>query len=421
MKEAPLPSITSPKEKISESFELKQDEKNYLLNIEIINQDIILNLVDLNEFMKEYEFKLAFNELKELNKVFSMLSSCQEFLDYMKALISNKKLLIKNTAENQMSIEFIAEYLLKQNIISFGLTQKKFNLELISQNLYKKVSSLTKNLKNLDNNYQEIVSQCNNIKETTKKIQKENKLLKEENKLIKEENKIIREENKNIKEEIKNVIERMNNLENIINSSKKEITELKKVNNNNIAKMKLQNLINTSIIETPYELDMLYSAIKDRMKKEVKEIKKIFQATRDGGRPEYFHRKCNNIPNTLILYRSVGNRRFGAFASKCWESNNKGIIDKNCFLFSLDNNKIFPPKNNNYYYLSNNAYNGPSFYYNNFFCLSIDTKDPIRYNSLKTYEVYHKEIFYGDENALSEDGQNKGVYAKEYEVFQVLF
>ena len=267
MKEAPLPSITSPKEKISESFELKQDEKNYLLNIEIINQDIILNLVDLNEFMKEYEFKLAFNELKELNKVFSMLSSCQEFLDYMKALISNKKLLIKNTAENQMSIEFIAEYLLKQNIISFGLTQKKFNLELISQNLYKKVSSLTKNLKNLENNYQEIVSQCNNIKETTKKIQ-------EENQLLKEENKIIREENKNIKEEIKNVIERMNNLENIINSSKKEITELKKVNNNNIAKMKLQNLINTSIIETPYELDMLYSAIKDRMKKEVKEKKK---------------------------------------------------------------------------------------------------------------------------------------------------
>ena len=414
MKEAPLPSITSPKEKISESFELKQDEKNYLLNIEIINQDIILNLVNQSEFMKEYEFKLAFNELKELNKVFSMLSSCQEFLDYMKALISNKKLLIKNTAENQMSIEFIAEYLLKQNIISFGLTQKKFNLELISQNLYKKVSSLTKNLKNLENNYQEIVSQCNNIKETTKKIQ-------EENQLLKEENKILREENKNIKEEIKNVIERMNNLENIINSSKKEITELKKVNNNNIAKMKLQNLINTSIIETPYELDMLYSAIKDRMKKEVKEIKKIFQATRDGGRPEYFHRKCNNIPNTLILYRSVGNRRFGAFASKCWESNNKGIIDKNCFLFSLDNNKIFPPKNNNYYYLSNNAYNGPSFYYNNFFCLSIDTKDPIRYNSLKTYEVYHKEIFYGDENALSEDGQNKGVYAKEYEVFQVLF
>ena len=210
MKEAPLPSITSPKEKISESFELKQDEKNYLLNIEIINQDIILNLVDQNEFMKEYEFKLAFNELKELNKVFSMLSSCQEFLDYMKALISNKKLLIKNTAENQMSIEFIAEYLLKQNIISFGLTQKKFNLELISQNLYKKVSSLTKNLKNLENNYQEIVSQCNNIKETTKKIQ-------EENQLLKEENKIIREENKNIKEEIKNVIERMNNLENIIN------------------------------------------------------------------------------------------------------------------------------------------------------------------------------------------------------------
>ena len=27
---------------------------------------------------------------------------------------------------------------------------------------------------------------------------------------------------------------------------------------------------------------------------------------------------------------------------------------------------------------------------------------------------YHKEIFHGDENALSEDGQNQGVYAKDY-------
>ena len=371
--------------------------------------------------MKEYEFKISFNELRELYKVFSMLSSCQEFSDYIKALIENKKLLIKNTAENQMTIEFIAEYLLKQNIIQIELTQKKFNLELISQNLYKKVSSLTQNFKNLENNYQEIISQNNSIKEATKKIEEENQLLKDENKLIKEENKLIKEENKNIKEEMKNLMERLNNLEDIINSSQKEINELKKVNNNNIAKMKIQNLINTSIIETPYELDMIYSAVKERMNKDIKSMNKIFQATRDGGRPEYFHRKCNNIPNTLILYRSVGNRRFGAFASKCWDSNNKGIIDKNCFLFSLDSNKIFPPKNNNYYHLSNYSYLGPSFYYNNFFCLSIDTKDPIRYSSLKTYEVYHKEIFHGDENALSEDGKNKGVYAKEYEVFQILF
>ena len=30
-------------------------------------------------------------------------------------------------------------------------------------------------------------------------------------------------------------------------------------------------------------------------------------------------------------------------------------------------------------------------------------------------------MFNGDENALSEDGKYKGVFAKEYEVFQIIF
>ena len=33
----------------------------------------------------------------------------------------------------------------------------------------------------------------------------------------------------------------------------------------------------------------------------------------------------------------------------------------------------------------------------------------------------HKDIFENDANALSEDGKGEGVYAEEYEVFQILF
>ena len=134
MKEAPLPSITSPKEKISESFELKQDEKNYLLNIEIINQDIILNLSEKSELMKEYENKLTLEELKQMHRLFLALNSCQEFVDYLKALIENKKIVVKNNTSNLMFIELEVEYLFKKNIIKIDLFKKKINFELFLNN-----------------------------------------------------------------------------------------------------------------------------------------------------------------------------------------------------------------------------------------------------------------------------------------------
>ena len=46
MEDAPLPIISTPKETISESFEIKQEEKNYKLNVIIINQDITLDLLE---------------------------------------------------------------------------------------------------------------------------------------------------------------------------------------------------------------------------------------------------------------------------------------------------------------------------------------------------------------------------------------
>ena len=181
MADAPLPTAMTPKETISNSFEINQDGKNYELNIKIINQDIQLILLDENDLMKEYEIKITLNELRQIHKIFSMLASCQEFVDYMKALIENKKLSIKKTVENQVTIELMVEYLFKQNIIKIDLIKKKVNYELIAQDLYKKISVLTENYKN-----------------------------------IKEENKIIKEENGNL-------INRLNKLENLINSLQNEI------------------------------------------------------------------------------------------------------------------------------------------------------------------------------------------------------
>ena len=200
MDDAPLPVTLTPKEEISESFEIKQDKNNYKLDIKIINKDIILNLKDQKELIIEYEHKFALDELKQLHRVFLPLNSCQEFLDYLKVLIKNNKLSIKGKAENKIFIELNVEYLFKQNIIIINLFQKKINFELIAQDLYKKYSSLTENFKNLELNYKNILQEDKNIKEENKNMKNEIEKLKNENK-----------ENKNQKEKIIN-LEKDNNL-----------------------------------------------------------------------------------------------------------------------------------------------------------------------------------------------------------------
>ena len=380
MEDAPLPTILTPKETITESFEIKQDKDSYKLNINVFNQDIMLNLLEEKDLMKEYEKILSLNELKQMHTIFLGLNSCKDFVDYMKALIENNKLLIKKNSENKIIIELTVEYLFKQNIIKIDLNPKKINFELIAQDLYKKLSGLV---------------------QENQKIKEENEILKKEIQIIKGEINTLKDNNIKMEEANKKYENKINNLEEIINQLK-------------------YDLIGFTIIESKSEFDMIESAIKQRMNKQIKGIKKIYQATIDGGDPEIFHKKCDNIPNTLTLFKSAGKRRFGGFASECIKSDKKIIEDKNCFLFSLDKKKIYPPKGNNYK-IDNYLYKGPNFIYQGSYCILIDSKNAITNKTLKTYESGHKDIFENDPNALSEEGKGEGIYAEEYEVFQILF
>ena len=54
-----------------------------------------MNVLDEKDLMKEQEIKLTFDELKNLHKIFLTINSCQDFLDFINAIIENKKILIK--------------------------------------------------------------------------------------------------------------------------------------------------------------------------------------------------------------------------------------------------------------------------------------------------------------------------------------
>ncbi len=54
------------------------------------------------------------------------------------------------------------------------------------------------------------------------------------------------------------------------------------------------------------------------------------------------------------------------------------------------------------------------------YCIKL-YNNALLYNNLKSNEKELKEMFDGNINSLSEDGNFRGVFAKEYEVFQILF
>ena len=154
------------------------------------------------------------------------------------------------------------------------------------------------------------------------------------------------------------------------------------------------------------------------MNKKIKEIQKLYQATKDDGEPINFYLKCDNIPNTLILIKSEGNRRFGGFTPISWKSKegNYRIKDpeNKTFVFSLDNKKIYYLKDMDYE-VCHNKDKGP--------CCGRGHDIGIEGNSIKDNTFYTYQCSYdykGDSNALSEYKSNK-LKALEYEVFQVIF
>ena len=188
--------------------------------------------------------------------------------------------------------------------------------------------------------------------------------------------------------------------------------------NFNINRIKIGN---KSVIMKENEFDLIHLAIKSRLNKEVKELKKLYQATIDGDGAINFHSRCDNIPNTLVLIKSAGNRRFGGFTSVQWTSPTSAEFkdDPNAFLFSLDKQKIYSYKNNKYAIYCYKDW-GPVFGGGHDILINA--------HGIQEKHLYTNESnsscsynYNGDKNALSEDGKASYIYAAEYEVFQVIF
>ena len=166
------------------------------------------------------------------------------------------------------------------------------------------------------------------------------------------------------------------------------------------------------------EFDLINIAIKSRLYKGIKELKKLYQAIIDGDSPLNFYSRCDNIPKTFTLIKSSGNRRFGGFASEYWKflSSYAYKDNINAFLFSLDKYKIYPYKKDEnpleLYEIYDPTFGmGPNSIYTG----SSSMKQKIIPNNESNSSASYN--FYGDKNALSES-DGKGINVAEIEVFR---
>ena len=403
--ETSIPQKTN--EKI-ESVNIEQDNKKFLLTMKIKGEELTLVLSDPEIKNLSFSKIMKFEEIKALSGLFNGLKSCEQFCKYLKDIIDKKLLTIIKKEEN-LCLTFTVEYFFEKNLIELDLLPKEKSSEELIQELDKEVKTLKDKIRILEN--------------------KEN--VKNEN-IIKE----LKNDNDKLKEEIKKLKEEIKEMKLLIEPLNKRFKEI------NINKYTTYN--DKSVIMKEEELNFINQALKFRINKEVKEIRKLYQATVHGDSANSFHSKCDEIPNTLVIIKSAGNRRFGGFTTKTWssEDNYNYETDKNAFLFSLDKQKIYPYKGKEIYYsgedkkyaIGKYKHSGPMFggyyIYNNnygsyvnkfdiFICSNCIQGTKLSY----TYESNSNSCydFYGDNNALSEDGKQGGIYIAEYEVFQVIF
>ena len=187
-------------------IQISQNEIKFYLNIENQENMITFSLIDKYEFpCVNYIRNMSLKEIKDLNIIFQVLNSFNDFYDYLKLLSNNKKLNIKKY-NDKIAINFFVEVLLKQQYIEIDLFPSK---------------------KNIEPNIKEIWEELLNIKNIMKENNKEIELLKGEDKNKTEEIITLKNENKELNEKIEKQNEEMKNLNSKFNNLISEFMKMK--------------------------------------------------------------------------------------------------------------------------------------------------------------------------------------------------
>ena len=159
-----------------ENLNIFQDNNQYLVNMKINKAYLTLTLSEIGKITSNsFSKMMSLNELKQIHKSFSIITSCFDFSEYLKKLNQNKQLLIKKK-ENQIILSFKTEYLLNIDVVKIILLPDKINVEKKLMEACDEIEFLKQKIKNLEFENNELKKGLYYIDERVEKLIKNNNL-----------------------------------------------------------------------------------------------------------------------------------------------------------------------------------------------------------------------------------------------------
>ena len=262
-------------------------------------------------FLIFFMFKISGEKIKIELSFKKMVESSDNLIKYINFL-SNKIKELNTTIFNSQSNE---------QIINFQISQLK------QENITLKTNAL--NLTNEKNNY---IIRCNQLQEL---LQNEN------NKYTKLENNYnqLKNEYMKLKELIQKENKRNNELDNKYMELKKKYELLKEESQIGF-KADASN-----ILSSPNKFKFITNYIKIKQPSfNFNEIKLLYRGSIQGDRTKTCHQFCDNKQDILIFIKTEKGNIFGGYSKIGFKTSNKAtyLMDNDCFLFSVNYEKIFP-------------------------------------------------------------------------------
>ena len=404
--ETPNPSTDDSIINFIEELIIKKETGEYKIRIgtkgkteELIIKVASLKMEDLFYYQQSY----TRDELHKLSKIFYLYDTMTDLIEFFKNIEyeiteKNDVLILKFNIFMPDGKSKLIELDLKKNFICSDKTIK-YLLEEI--NLVK--TNMCVELSTLKNNYE---SEIKNLKQNILDNQKIISNLKEN---------ISNNEN-----EILNLKKKIQNYENENNKLWNELKELKKLIQSNETEKPKKFILDSKIIEPTTKINFLLDYIKENDKLLFfNEIKLLYRGSRDGDETKICHELCDNKQNVLIIMQSDTGYIFGGYSKIGFKTINDRSkfeykIDNNCFLFSINLEKIYPVIKDSKAICHIHEACGLCFFNSiSFYVKFLNKKDNAINKNIKT-------IFNGIEDYKEMIGGNEKFKCKELEVFQLL-
>lgn len=129
-----------------------------------------------------------------------------------------------------------------------------------------------------------------------------------------------------------------------IDSLKQENESLRKNLRNSMPRVENadaeETIRNSLVFDTPQDLQLIEEKLGGG--ENSLQFSLAYRASSDGDKAETFHKKCDDISNSLVVLKTKDGKRFGGYTKQSWGGDNEYKKDDEAFVFSIDKNQIYP-------------------------------------------------------------------------------